>query len=157
MTGYSKLVIFLLAVSLLFYSCNREKNDVIPDVYVDFTIDLNDPEFFELNAIGSADTIDSRTNNLGFRAAGFNSNGIILYRYLDDQFVAFDRTCPHDYVVTKKNVKVNIDGIFAVCPECGTTYAMPSGGTPYSGIGQYPLKNYRTSFDGRWVRVWNSY
>ncbi|MFN8239149.1 MAG: hypothetical protein U0X39_00110 [Bacteroidales bacterium] len=153
----SKIIIFTIIVltGILVTSCGKNKNDVVPDVYVDFYIDLSDPEFFELNAIGVADSIDARTNNLGYRAAGYNGNGIIIYRAMLDQFVAYDRTCPHDYAVNGKSVKVKIDGIFAVCPDCGTTYALPSGGTPYSGIGRYPLKNYRTSFDGQFVHVWN--
>ena len=57
------------------------------------------------------------------------------------------------------SIKVNIDptfSIYAICPKCGTKYALSAGGTPASGIGRYPLKNYRTSFDGRYVSVWNN-
>ena len=46
-------------------SCNKEKNDVIPDVYVDFTLDLLDPEFVNLSVIGACDTVDAKTNNWG--------------------------------------------------------------------------------------------
>jgi len=72
-----------------------------------------------------------------------------------DEFDAYDRTCPYDFAVNGKSIKVNIDGIFAVCPECGTTYALPSFGTPYSGVGRYPLKNYKTTFNGQIVHVWH--
>ena len=34
---------------LVMISCKRTDNDVIPDVYVDFTIDLLDPEFVNLS------------------------------------------------------------------------------------------------------------
>ncbi len=156
MVSVSKINLFLISLTLAITlnSCNKNKNDVIPDVYVDFVLDLNDPEFVNLNALGGSDTIDSRTNNWGINSAGFNSNGIILYRG-PDEFYAYDRTCPHDYVVNNKSVKVKIDFTLAVCPKCGTTYALAASGTPASGIGRYPLKNYRTSFDGRYVRVWN--
>ena len=53
---------------------------MIPDVYVDFTLDLNDPEFVNLNAIGGLTLSIASTNNWGLSAAGFNSNGIIIYR-----------------------------------------------------------------------------
>ena len=43
----------------------KADNDVIPDVYVDFTIDLLDPEFVNLTAIGNSDTVDASTNNWG--------------------------------------------------------------------------------------------
>ena len=143
-----------MALAITLSSCKKNKNDVIPDVYVDFTLDLNDPEFVNLNALGGADTIDARTNNWGISAAGYNNNGIIIYRG-PDEFYAYDRTCPHDYVVNSLSIKVKIDFTLAVCPKCGTTYALAANGTPASGIGRYPLKNYRTSFDGRYVRVWN--
>ena len=152
----SKIIFFIITMALAttLSSCKKNKNDVIPNVYTDFTLDLNDPEFVNLNALGGADTIDARTNNWGISAAGYNSNGIIIYRG-PDEFYAYDRTCPHDYAVNNLSIKVKIDFTLAVCPKCGTTYALAAFGTPASGIGRYPLKNYRTSFDGRYVRVWN--
>jgi nitrite reductase/ring-hydroxylating ferredoxin subunit len=155
-TSDSKIRFFLISVTfvLIFSSCNK-KNDVIPDVYVNFILDLNDPEFVNLNAIGGSDTVDARTNNWGLEAAGFDGNGIIIYRG-PDEFYAYDRTCPHDYAVNELSIKVNIDFTLAVCPKCGTTYALSASGTPASGIGRYPLKNYRTRFDGRFVTVWNN-
>ena len=71
MTSVSKIRIFLFFIILAdaLHSCSK-KNDVIPDVYVDFTLDLFDPEFVNLNAIGS-DTINARTNNWGRGAAGY--------------------------------------------------------------------------------------
>ena len=152
----SKIGFFLFTMTLAFFmiSCSKDKNDVIPDVYVNFTLDINDPEFVNLTAIGS-DTVDAQTNNWGSGAAGFDGNGIILYNG-GDAFYAYDRTCPYDYEVNGLSVKVNIDFTIAVCPKCGTTYSLSASGTPASGIGRYPLKNYKTSFDGRFLRVWNN-
>jgi nitrite reductase/ring-hydroxylating ferredoxin subunit len=130
-------------------------NDVVPNSIVDFTLNINDPQFVNLNALGGTDTVDARTNNWGSLAAGFEGNGIIIYRGVDE-FSAYDRTCPHDYKVNGLSIKVRVDFIYAVCPKCGTTYALSANGTPASGVGRYPLKNYRTSFDGRYVRVWNN-
>ena len=154
----SKIRFFLIAVALtvILSSCNK-KNDVIPDTYVNFTLDLNDPEFVNLNAMGGSVTVDSHTNNWGPGAAGFNGNGIIIYSGVDE-FYAYDRTCPHDYTVNGLSIKVNIDinsSLYAICPKCGTTYALAAGGTPSSGIGKYPLKNYRTRLQGNYVTVWN--
>jgi nitrite reductase/ring-hydroxylating ferredoxin subunit len=155
----SNLRFFFLSLLLLFAqtACEKNKNDVIPDVYVNFYLDLNDPEFFDLNAVANHFIVTSLTNNIGSNAAGFSGNGIIVYHSMPGEYLAYDRTCPHDYVNGGESVKVNIDGIYAVCPECETNYALPSGGTPSSGPGKYPLKNYRTSFDGRYIRVWNHF
>jgi nitrite reductase/ring-hydroxylating ferredoxin subunit len=146
-------IFFISAFALS--SCDKAVNDVIPDVYVDFTIDLMDPEFVNLSVIGISDTIDALTNNWGYRSAGYDGNGIIIYSGPDEYF-AYDRTCPHDYEVNSLSIKVKIDFTVAECPECGTKYALSAYGTPISGPGKYPLKNYNTSFDEeRYVRVWN--
>ncbi len=158
MRSDSKIGIFSIALVLLLclWSCVNNKNDVIPDVYVNFTIDLLDPEFVSLNAIGGADTINARTNNWGYSAAGYDGNGIIVYCG-PDEYYAYDRTCPHDFAVNGLSVRVGIDFSLAVCPKCGTSYALSASGTPVSGPGRYPLKNYRTRFDyGRYITVWNN-
>jgi nitrite reductase/ring-hydroxylating ferredoxin subunit len=154
----SKIGFFLMLLSLpvILSSCNK-KNDVIPDVYVNFTLNLNDPEFVTLNGFGGSVAVDSRTNNWGTGAAGYDGNGIIIC-FGVEEFYAYDRTCPHDYVVNSLSVKVNIDpsnSTIAICPNCGTKYGLTVGGTPASGVGRYPLKNYRTSFQGNYVTVWN--
>jgi nitrite reductase/ring-hydroxylating ferredoxin subunit len=100
------------------------------------------------------DAGDMRISNRKY-AGGYDGNGIIIYRSLPDEFNAYDRTCPHDYVINNLSKKVNIDFIEAICPECSTHYALSSFGTPISGPGNYPLKNYKTRFDGRYITVWN--
>jgi nitrite reductase/ring-hydroxylating ferredoxin subunit len=153
----SKITNYLITVvaAVLLISCKNSKNDVIPDVYVDFTINLNDPIFFSLNAGTNAVIVTSTTNNWGIKSAGYNYNGIIVYRSAEDKFYAYDRTCPHDFALDGTNVRLNIDFINAVCPGCNTTYSLEAMGTPVSGPGRYPLKNYKTSFDGLSVHVWH--
>ncbi len=149
-------IIFLLFASFLI-SCSKNKNDVIPDVYIDFYISLNDPQFFNLTAPLNYVYVNASTNNMGSKAAGYDNNGIIIFRSQEYEFLAFDRTCPYDYSVNGLSVQVNAeDMIYAVCPECKSKYALPNFGTPLSGsVSRYPLKNYKTSFDGVNVRVWN--
>ncbi len=156
MASFSKTVyLFVATFALLLYSCNKSENDVIPDVYVDFKIDLLDPEFVGLSVIDASDTIDSQTNNWGYKSAGYDNNGIIIYRGPEEYF-AYDRTCPHDYAVNGLSIKIKINSGIAVCPECGTAYSLSTYGVPASGIGKYSLKNYKTSFDGiRYITVWN--
>jgi hypothetical protein len=154
----SKIIFFLIAIAftMSLSSCNK-KNDVIPDVTIDFRLDINDPEFTDLASFGGIALVNSKTNNLGIYAAGYNGNGIIVFSGVEE-FYAYDRTCPHDYATGGLSIKVNIDptnSLNAICPQCSTNYALAAGGTPSKGIGRYPLKNYKTSFDGRYVRVWN--
>jgi nitrite reductase/ring-hydroxylating ferredoxin subunit len=158
MSGLSKIRYFFIPLifALLLTSCERNKNDVIPDVYVNFTLDLNDPEFVDLTLPFGSSYVNANTNNWGQKAAGYNNNGIIVFAGLDE-FYAYDRTCPHDYAVNQLSVKVNVtDIIYAECPQCKTRYALTNFGTPTSdSIGRYPLKNYKTSLNGNYVTVWN--
>ena len=156
----AKLGIFFVFLALLAESCENDKNDVIPDVYIEFTMDITgDILFSSLSAIGNSVIITSQTNNWGRYSAGYNYNGIIVYRTQLDgfspEFYAYDRTCPHDYSIDESGVKINIDFIQAICPKCSTVYELSVGGVPSSGPGRYPLKNYKTIYDGRYLRVWN--
>lgn len=156
MTLLSKIRFFLIftVTVLVMLSCDREKNDVIPDAYVSFTIDLRD--FPALASIAGVDTVDSKDLRLSDRryAGGYEGSGIILYNS-DYGFFAYDRTCPHDFVTNNKVVPVKAEGLFATCPVCKTTYALPNNGMPYSGPGKYYLKNYKTSFSSPYLSVWN--
>ena len=153
----TKIRIFFIILALLPCSCENNRNDVIPDVYIDFTIDLNDIEFVNLSTMFGSVYVNSGTNNWGLKAGGYNGNGIIVFAGPTDEYYAYDRTCPHDYYVNKLSAKVSVaDMIFADCPKCKTRYALTNGGTPVSdSIGRYPLKNYKTSFGGNYLRVWN--
>ena len=158
-TSASKIRLFLITLifTVILGSCNKE-NDVIPDVTVNFSISVNDPQFASLNAFGNAALVNKNTNNLGILAAGYDENGIIVFSWVNYEFYAYDRTCPHDYAVNELSIPVNIDpsnSMNAICPECGTNYSLSAGGTPSKGIGQYPLKNYRTSFSNPWIHVSN--
>jgi len=143
-------------VLVQFTGCNKKDYDVVPDVYVDFTINLNDPEFVNLSTLFGSAYVGYSTNNWGQYAAGYDNNGIIVFAG-QDEFYAYDRTCPYDYAVNNQSVKVNIvDVIYAECPECKTRYALTGFGTPTSdSLGRYPLKNYKTRFYGNSVTVWN--
>lgn len=151
-----RLFFLLCMVTAIASSCNK-KNDVIPDVVVDFYLDINDPRFIDLNAIGGSVLVSSSTNNDRY-ASGYAGSGIIVSRGVDE-FFAYDRTCPHDYALDGSVVQIAIDPLGfakAVCPECKSTFELISYGTPASGVSRYPLKNYRTTFDGRYIRVWNN-
>ena len=87
-----RFFLFVTAIAIALNSCKNEKNDVIPDVYVNFTMDIiYDSEFSNLSAIGNHVIVTSKTNNWGISAAGYDDNGIIVYRSLPDEFNAYDR------------------------------------------------------------------
>jgi nitrite reductase/ring-hydroxylating ferredoxin subunit len=155
----SNLRFFFIFALILFFasSCERAKYDVIPDVYVDFYVDLqSDIYFFDfVSAIGNSIYVSAETNNWGPKSAGYDGNGIILFHAQPEEYNAYDRTCPHCYANESLSIAVNIDGIIAVCPQCSTNYFLSSFGQPFSGPSQYPLKNYHTGIFSQYLHVWN--
>jgi hypothetical protein len=147
-----KFFLFVL-MNLAFIGCEENRERIIPYTYVNFSIRLDDPQFITLNSIGNAVVITSSYD--GSNSAGYDNNGIILYRASQDEFYAFDRTCTYD---VEKSIAVEIDesGIMAVCPVCGSTYVLPNIGFPTKDSpSKYALHQYQTSFDGLYVHVYN--
>jgi hypothetical protein len=114
---------------------------------------LDDPQFIVLSSVGNAVIITY--NYAGINSAGYDDNGIIIYRASQDEFYAFDRTCTYD---VEKSIAVEIDesGIIAVCPECGSKYVLPNIGFPTKeSPSKYQLHQYKTSFNDLIVHVYN--
>jgi len=134
----SFLLIFTLAT---FFSCN-ENQQVVPNVYVDFTIMLTDPEYNALTVPGNSLTVTGGVN------------GIIIYRISQDEFAAYDRTCTHN---VEENCRVQVDEtlLFAVDSMCCGSKFLLLDGSAYEGEAIYPLKAYRTYYDGTYLRVYN--
>jgi len=138
----SKLILFIIYsiwAGLISSSCEQPREHPIPDVYVSFAIDLhNDPEFFRLNTQGATAVITSST--LGALNVGYLNNGIIIYNGGGGEFLAYDRTCPHDL---PESVSV-----IATCPVCGSEYVFTSMGAPsYDSPSNWALKTYQAVFN----------
>ena len=100
---------------------------------------------------------NASTNNWGSSAAGYDGNGIIVLQMVDE-FYAYDRTCPHDYAVNGLSIKVNIDFTIAVCPKCGTTYALVSKWYTRFRYWKISLEKLQDKLStDSYVRVWNNF
>ncbi len=153
---YPKIIIFAITVlaAAAPSSCKTEENQRIPDVFVDFTINLNDPMFNDLTVAGNAVVITS--SYAGSASAGYANHGIIVYRASESEFYAFDCTCPFEETLDQAVKLKNTGDITPECPECHSKYVLPNYGYPTSDSpSRYPLKLYRTSFDGQTVHVYN--
>jgi len=153
---YSKIIVFFIIsfAAILLHGCKDNTNQIIPDVFVDFTINLNDPMFNDLTTVDNAVVITSSYD--GVNSAGYNNHGIIIYRASETEFYAFDRTCTYE---DAKDQVVKIDNpgdLTAECPHCHSEYILPGYGYPTDkGPAKYPLKQYKTEFDGLYVHVYN--
>lgn len=133
----------IIVISFVVLGCGKDEPEIIPDVYVNFEFSIYEPEFvgllIPLGAVKKSDV-------------GYNSNGVIVFRTADNGYQAFDATCPqHIDISTSVNLNENGTGK-ATCPHCKTVYYLMNNGYPSDG---YRLKQYRTSVNGNFVRVFN--
>ncbi len=153
---YPKIIIFIIILASAFLptSCKQKDNQRIPDVFVDFTINLSDPMFNDLTVAGNSVVINA--SYAGSASAGYGNHGIIVYRASESEFYAFDRTCPFEEALDQAVELKNEGDITPECPECHSKYVLPNYGYPTSDSpSRYPLKLYRTDFDGQSVHVYN--
>lgn len=131
----SKIAFFFLIilVSVFLFTCNKDK-ERIPYVYVDFYLNLNDPDFNELSVVGNSIAVTGGVK------------GIIIYRKSLDEFVALDRCCSHEPSKSCEFVSVDSTGLFAICNCCQSQFYLYDGYVS-KGPAEFPLSQYRTSYN----------
>ncbi len=128
-----KKILFITALSL--FACKKEDNNDIPNVLVDFTVYVTDPQFSALNAVG------------GHVYVSGGVKGIVIYRHTLDEFFAMERNCPY-LPSNGEVVSVDSSGIFLKDASCGSKFYMTDGGSVANGPATRPLKRYNASYDG---------
>ena len=140
---HSKLIkIFLTFLFFsFFFSCDTSQ-DNIPYIYVDIYIDLNKPEFFELNAIG----------NYVYITGGYQ--GIIVYRSSLDEFFAYERTCSYD-IDCRVDVDEKTGYMIDTC--CGSEFSLSMDGVVAKGPATLPLRKYKAIYypNNKTLRITN--
>ena len=120
-------------------SCKKEVTcNGVPVVSVYFQVNYN-LGYPQLGPVG---------NNEVF-SGGYANNGVLVNHYTQNQFYAFDCTCPYDGTSNSKAVvsASSVSSLFAVCPVCGSSFLL-STGSPNKGPSTCPLKAYTASYDG---------
>ncbi len=133
-TGIILLPLFLLI------QCEEEQNPV-PVTTVNITIDMNDANYNDLVP-----------GNYKYIIGGIN--GIILYRSNFDDFIALERTCPYEAVYGTRVYVDEENELYLECEECESRFYIGDGALT-SGPSEFPLRTYNTSFDGRYLRIYN--
>ncbi|MHC1702536.1 MAG: hypothetical protein AB9846_01390 [Tenuifilaceae bacterium] len=126
------------------FGCSDDQSQIVPYVRVGFYVNLDLPQFNSLTAVNNA---------VIYAEAGYNRSGVIVYRYLQDEFFAFDATCPqHIEDITAVKLDGGGSAGTATCPKCGTVYYLSNYGYPAKG---YPLKRYNVNKSGNMLYVSN--
>lgn len=124
-----RLFILLSFISLV--SCTKS-NDFLPDIAVDKWLYINNPSNINLQSPG------------GWIYTTGGIKGLIIYRYSQTEFHAYERSCPHISPSDCSVAEVKQD-IFVECPCDGAKFLLISGEP--STISPYPLKQYRVSYN----------
>lgn len=135
------IAVFSIFVLAFFTGCDKENEaHNIPYIYVNFEIYPNTLDFIP---------------ETGYIYVTGGYKGIIIYRPFSDQFLAYERACPHDPLVEGARVQVESSGIIAVDSVCGSRFFLTDGSPIKGSPASRSLKQYRTSYDGNVLRVSN--
>ena len=135
--------IALVLFALPFFSkCNKDSpNNVIPNVYVDVQININEPSSFNLQPIG------------GWIYYNGGSNGLLIYRANTDEFRCYDRHSTYK-VSDWCQVQVNSTG-FTLVDSCSGSQFSIFDGSVTKAPASIPLKQYPVVFDGTFITIRN--
>lgn len=135
-----RLTLFILITCLVFPSCRKDQSR-IPFVPVDFTINLNEPQWFNLTSI------------TGWEYVTGGSRGIVIYRHTLDEFVAYDR---HSTYNVGEGCRVSVeDDNITLADECSESEWLIIDGSVLQGPATVPLQAYNTTFNDPFLRIYN--
>lgn len=148
----NKLIYLFLGIMILFgllsTRCAKE-DDPLPWAVVNIHIEPNSTLYINLNTVGGYE----------YLTANYPSRGIIVYRISTNDFMAFERTCPHDPDACCDEdgcarLIVEPDGII-IKDECCESQYLILDGSNVTGPSVKPLKQYRTAYDGKTLHIYN--
>lgn len=122
---------FLLAAfSLLLVACVKNDGSLVPDVFVNYLVPINDPSISALNSPGGAVVVN-----------GHGVAGLIIYRRSDGQYMAYDRCST---VNPEQKCAINLDdpNLTATDPCSGAKFSMYDG-APVKAPAKRGLKRYQ--------------
>ncbi len=138
----SRLLKYLPAILVFFFvvSCRKDnQKPEIPYVVVNIQLYPNTLDYIPVS---------------GWVYVTGGYRGLIVYRMTDNDFMAYERTCPYDPDKDCARVEVESSNITAVDSCCGSQYILTDG-SPIRGPSGYSLQQYRTSYDGNQLRIFN--
>ena len=137
-----KKLSYIITISILIFSCNSNE-DYIQNVYVDEYVNLNLPEYSDLNTSGSAI----------FTQGGVE--GIIIYHGVGNDYKVYDRNCSYQPSLSCSAIDSVNSGI-AFCGCCTSAFLISNTGESINAPALLSLKTYNWSLDGNNVmRIYN--
>ncbi len=150
-------VVIVLGMLMLSSSCDKTNdNPYIPNVRINITIDPNSTQFLELNIVGGWLYLDETSMAT---AIPYPSRGIIVYRFSQTEFRAFERQPPNEPNLCCDNslcTRLIVDEHYPFVKDtCNDNLYQMIDGSLFEGAGNYPLIQYNALFDGGLLHIFN--
>ncbi|MBQ21962.1 hypothetical protein N9321_00435 [Flavobacteriaceae bacterium] len=135
----------LILIVILICSCSKNeinRNPYLQNISFEKTINLNLPQYDDLNYNGGAVYLNSG-----------GIKGLILFNF-SNQIFAWEASCPNQYPSSCSTMK--IDGVQTVCNCDDYKYSLATGQLLSSSeTNSYPMKLYFSEKNGNSVRISN--
>lgn len=135
-------LILTLALSMGTSCKQDDPHDSIPNVPVNMSLDINSTLYINLSMVG------------GYEYLTGGYKGVVVYRVSLDEFVAYDRVCSHDPLLEDARLIMDNSSFVLKDTLCGSSFLILDGSV-VTGPATLPLKRYRTTFDGNYLRIYN--
>ena len=132
----SKIILIFLSFFLIGTFSTCENNNPIPEVYVNFIVELNNPIYLPLNSVGGSVYIPYEGNK-----------GIIVTRASFEKFSAYDATCTYDPEHEWGRVVIESSSISAKDTVCGSQFSLVLDGMVTNGPAGLSLIQYVVDYN----------
>ena len=144
-----------IGIIFILLSC-EDTNNMNPVSYVPVNYTLNITQEYPHFVVDTGYNVMTITKTR-FDREYIGYAGLVVWIGMDGQYHAADLCCPHCLL---KHKPVEVDGFYAICPECEEHYDLSYGyANPTKGMTKFGLKMYRTilnnSMTGYSLRIIN--
>jgi hypothetical protein len=133
---------FYILSALFFLSTCNTKDDYIQEIYVNINIDLNLPEFSDLQVSGNSIFIEGGVE------------GIIIYHGVGNDYKVYDRNCSYEPSLSCSQID-SVDAGIAYCGCCTSAFLLSSDASVLNSPALLPLKKYYWTLTGSRMHISN--
>ena len=133
---------FYILSALFFLSTCNTKDDYIQEVYVNINIDLNLPEYSDLQVSGNSIFIEGGVE------------GIIIYHGVGNDYKVYDRNCSYEPSLSCSQID-SVDAGIAYCGCCTSAFLLSNNASVLNSPALLPLKKYYWTLTGSQMHISN--
>jgi len=136
-----KSALYILSALFFLSTCNT-KDDYIQEIYVNINIDLNLPEYSDLQVSGNSIFIEGGVE------------GIIIYHGVGNDYKVYDRNCSYEPSLSCSQID-SVDAGIAYCGCCTSAFLLSNDASILNSPALLPLKKYYWTLTGSQMHISN--